>query len=157
MDQKMIMEGLTRALAQGTGDLNDLENLLKRAQADIEVARQEEAKAKAEAEERAKKDKVKRANDVAAMANRVIEGHPSADDVALVLQAYLNDNGINIQVTAESVADSIKDAHEVSAQFDQLMKQMNNLLFNTKPKSEPVKMSPEDAIDKFLRDMGIRQ
>ena len=157
MDQKMIMEGLTRALAQGTGDLNDLENLLKRAQADIEVARQEEAKAKAEAEERAKKDKVKRANDVAAMANRVIEGHPSADDVALVLQAYLNDNGINIQVTAESVADSIKDAHEVSAQFGQLMKQMNNLLFNTKPKSEPVKTNPEDAIDKFLRDMGIRQ
>ena len=143
MDQKMIMEGLTRALAQGTGDLNDLENLLKRAQADIEVARQEEAKAKAEAEERAKKDKVKRANDVAAMANRVIEGHPSADDVALVLQAYLND--------------SIKDAHEVSAQFGQLMKQMNNLLFNTKPKSEPVKTNPEDAIDKFLRDMGIRQ
>lgn len=40
MDQKAIMEGLTRALSQGTGDLDDLENLLKRAQADIEVARQ---------------------------------------------------------------------------------------------------------------------
>ena len=156
MDQKAIMEGLTRALSQGTGDLNDLENLLKRAQADIEVARQEEAKAKAEAEERAKKDKVKRANDVAAMANRVLESHPTADDVALVLQAYLNDNGINVQITAEAVANGIKDAHEVSAQFDELMKQMDNL-FNTKAKSETKKTSPEDAIDKFLHDMGIRQ
>lgn len=156
MDQKAIMEGLTRALSQGTGDLNDLENLLKRAQADIEIVRQEEAKAKAEAEERAKKDKAKRANDVAAMANRVLEGHPTADDVALVLQAYLNDNGINVQVTAEAVANGIKDAHEVSAQFNELMKQMDNL-FNTKPKSETKKTSTEDAIDKFLRDMGIRQ
>ena len=156
MDQKAIMEGLTRALSQGTGDLNDLENLLKRAQADIEIVRQEEAKAKAEAEERAKKDRAKRANDVAAMANHVLEGHPTADDVALVLQAYLNDNGINVQVTAEAVANGIKDAHEVSAQFNELMKQMDNL-FNTKPKSETKKTSTEDAIDKFLRDMGIRQ
>lgn len=153
MDQKAIMEGLTRALSQGTGDLDDLENLLKRAQADIEVARQEEAKAKAEAEKRAK---IKRANDITAMANHVLEGHPTADDVALVLQAYLNDNGINIQVSAEVVADSVKSANEVSMRFDTLMKQMNNL-FNTKAKSEPEKMSPEDAIDKFLRDMGIRQ
>ena len=156
MDQKAIMEGLTRALSQGTGDLDDLENLLKRAQADIEVVRQEEAKAKAEAEERAKKDKAKRANDIAAMANRVLEGHPTSDDVALVLQAYLNDNGINIQVSAEAVADSVKSANEVSMRFSTLMKQMDNL-FNTKTKSEPKKTSPEDAIDKFLRDMGIRQ
>ena len=153
MDQKAIIEGLTRALSQGTGDLDDLENLLKRAQADIEVARQEEAKAKAEAEERAK---IKRANDIAAMANHVLEGHPTADDVALVLQAYLNDNGINIQVNAEAVADSVKSANEVSMRFSTLMKQMDNL-FNTKAKSETEKMSPEDAIDKFLRDMGIRQ
>ena len=155
MDQKAIMEGLTRALSQGTGDLDDLENLLKRAQADIEVARQEEARAKAEAEERAKKDKAKRANDIAAMANHVLEGHPTSDDVALVLQAYLNDNGINIQVSAEAVADSVKSANEVSMRFSTLMKQMDNLFNNkTKTKSET---SPEDAIDKFLRDMGIRQ
>ena len=118
MDQNTILTALQKALAGGSGTLDDLDALLDRAKADI-VKAKEEAAAKAEADRKAKElDKAKRAQRIADLANRLLEDKLTDDDVAMVFESYLKSNGMDVKVTAESVREGVKN----SAELDQAMK-----------------------------------
>lgn len=164
MDQKTIMEGLSRALAQGSGDLNDLENLLKRVQQDIEKAKaeaaEEEAKRKAlaEAEEARKRAEAKRGQKIAQFANRLLDNKPTADDVAFVLETYLKSQGINIHVTGDAVEAGIKASNAIDDSINDFIKWFGDFFEpNDNSKDKPAAdATPDEKIDRFLRNMGLR-
>lgn len=156
MDQNTILTALQKALAGGSGTLDDLDALLDRAKADI-VKAKEEAAAKAEADRKAKElDKAKRAQRIADLANRLLEDKLTDDDVAMVFESYLKSNGMDVKVTAESVREGVKN----SAELDQAMKELTEAfeelfeLKNTK-KSAKKPVDPDDAIGDFLKRMGL--
>lgn len=158
MDQKTIMEGLSRALAQGSGDLNDLENLLKRVQQDIEKAKAEEEEAKrkaaAEAEEARKRAEAKRGQEIAQLANRLLDNKPTAGDVAFVLEAYLKNHGINIHVTSDAVE---AGANTLDTSINNLVGWFNDFLDSNNSKDKVMaEATPDERIDRFLRNMGLR-
>lgn len=152
MDQNTILTALQKALAGGSGTLDDLDALLDRAKADI-VKAKEEAAAKAEADRKAKElDKAKRAQRIADLANRLLEDKLTDDDVAMVFESYLKSNGMDVKVTAESVREGVKN----SAELDQAMKELTEAfeeLFELKNAKKPV--DPDDAIGDFLKRMGL--
>lgn len=156
MDQNTILTALQKALAGGSGTLDDLDALLDRAKADI-VKAKEEAAAKAEADRKAKElDKAKRAQRIADLANRLLEDKLTDDDVAMVFESYLNSNGMDVKVTAESVREGVKN----SAELDQAMKELTEAfeeLFELKNAKKPAKkvVDPDDAIGDFLKRMGL--
>lgn len=156
MDQNTILTALQKALAGGSGTLDDLDALLDRAKADI-VKAKEEAAAKAEADRKAKElDKAKRAQRIADLANRLLEDKLTDDDVAMVFESYLKSNGMDVKVTAESVREGVKN----SAELDQAMKELTEAfeeLFELKNAKKPAKKSvdPDDAIGDFLKRMGL--
>ena len=156
MDQNTILTALQKALAGGSGTLDDLDALLDRAKADI-VKAKEEAAAKAEADRKAKEmDKAKRAQRIADLANRLLEDKLTDDDVAMVFESYLKSNGMDVKVTAESVREGVKN----SAELDQAMKELTDAfeeLFNLKNAKKVTKkpVDPDDAIGNFLKRMGL--
>ena len=87
MDQKTIIDALQKSLDKGSGTLDDLDNLLKRAQQDI---------AKAKEEEKAKQEKEKKAQGlkIAEMANRILEDKTTDDDCAYVINSWMRAKGI---------------------------------------------------------------
>lgn len=160
MDQKTIMEGLSRALAQGSGDLNDLENLLKRVQQDIEKAKaeaaEEEAKRKAlaEAEEARKRAEAKQGQKIAQFANRLLDNKPTADDVAFVFETYLKSQGINLRVTGDAIEAGV---NALDTSINSLVKWFNDFLDLEDDKDKAAAdATPDEKIDRFLRNMGLR-
>lgn len=166
MDQNTILTGLKHALDKGSGSLDDLNELLKRAQADIEQAKKEQAEAERKAKEA---ETLKRGQIIAEMATRVLEGAPTAEDVAMVLGAYLKHEGIDTEVTAESVVESVKNSRELSNSLEELGDAIVELFEtfagainskeNKNAEKKPVKSHKEDAdaaLDSFLHDLGLR-
>ena len=161
MDQKTIMEGLSRALAQGSGDLNDLENLLKRVQQDIEKAKAEEEEAKrkaaAEAEEARKRAEAKRGEKIAQFANRLLGGKPTSDDVAFVLETYLKSQGVNIHVTGDAVEAGVKASNALDSSINNFVKWFGDFFDYDNSKDKVMAdATPDEKIDRFLRNMGLR-
>jgi len=166
MDQNTILTGLKHALDKGSGSLDDLNELLKRAQADVEQAKKEQAEAERKAKEA---ETLKRGQVIAEMATRVLDGEPTAEDVAMVLGTYLKHEGIDVEVTAESVIESGKNSKELDAHLEELGDAIAEL-FNTfagvvrdnsnKPCEKKVTKSYKEdadaALDSFLRDLGLR-
>lgn len=166
MDQNTILTGLKHALDKGSGSLDDLNELLKRAQADVEQAKKEQAEAERKAKEA---ETLKRGQVIAEMATRVLDGEPTAEDVAMVLGTYLKHEGIDVEVTAESVIESVKNSKELDAHLEELGDAIAEL-FNTfagvvrdnsnKPCEKKVTKSYKEdadaALDSFLRDLGLR-
>lgn len=154
MDQNTILTALQKALAGGSGTLDDLDALLDRAKADI-VKAKEEAAAKAEADRKAKElDKAKRAQRIADLANRLLEDKLTDDDVAMVFESYLKSNGMDVKVTAEAVREGVKNSNEMDQAMKELADAFEELLNMKKPaKRKPV--DPDDAIGDFLKRMGL--
>lgn len=166
MDQNTILTGLKHALDKGSGSLDDLNELLKRAQADIEQAKKEQAEAERKAKEA---ETLKRGQIIAEMATRVLEGAPTAEDVAMVLGTYLKHEGIDAEITAESVVESVKNSRELSNSLEELGDAIVELFEtfagavkskeNENVKKTPAKSYKEDAdaaLDSFLHDLGLR-
>lgn len=162
MDQKTILSALQNALEHGTGSLDDLSNLLARAQADIEKVKKEQEEAERVARENAEKAKLARGQQIAELATRLLEGKPSDEDVALVMQTYLNSKGIDAEITAQSIAESVQAQQELDKNINELfggLKELFEALENHKePERKPaVKPKTEDdTIDSFLRGLGLR-
>lgn len=170
MDQKTIIEALQKALADGSGTLDDLDNLLKRAQTDVAKAKDEEkaAKAKAEAEKRQAGQRI------AELANRLLEGKPTDDDCALVVNAWMKSRGINGNLTGKDLdeiftksnAASEKMTADLDKALDDLAKSVKEWcdtlgikadVRTSKPAAKPQKKEdPNDVIDDFLRTFGLR-
>ena len=166
MDQNTILTGLKHALEKGNGSLDDLNELLKRAQADVEQVKKEQAEAARKAKEA---ETLKRGQVIAEMATRVLEGAPTAEDVAMVLGTYLKHEGLDVEITAESVIESVKNSKELDTHLEELGDAIAEL-FNTfagairdnsnKPcEKKCMKNHKEDAdaaLDSFLHDLGLR-
>jgi hypothetical protein len=169
MDQKTIIEALQKALADGSGTLDDLDNLLKRAQTDIAKVKDEEkaAKAKAEAEKRQAGQRI------AELANRLLEGKPTDDDCALVVNAWMKSRGIDGTLTGKDLDEiftkSDAASKKMTADLDKALEDLTNsvkewcgtlgLDINVKqpkPAAKPKKEDPNDVIDDFLRTFGLR-
>lgn len=169
MDQKTIIEALQKALADGSGTLDDLDNLLKRAQTDIAKAKDEEkaAKTKAEAEKRQTGQRI------AELANRLLEGQPTDDDCALVVNTWMQSRGIDGKLTGKDLDEIFTKSDAASKKMTaDLDKALDDLAKNIKewcdaldikvdvrtPKSaaKPKKEDPNDVIDDFLKTFGLR-
>lgn len=176
MDQKTIMDALKKALANGSGTLDDLDNLLKRAQADV---------AKAKEEQRAAEEKKKKeyANKITDLANRLLNGKTTDDDCALVINAWLEAKGMSaVPFKGEDLAkiftacaDAPKqpidlDAMLNSSELERALKEFSETMaelgrsLNTKPDKKVEKVEPkkkdeesvDDVINNFLRSFGLR-
>lgn len=114
MDQNKIIEGLQKALANGTGDLDDLDALLVKAREDIEATKKAEAEAKAAAEAKAKKDReeAERGQRIAQMATRMINGELSNADVAMVLNQAFKQADMPEVWTGESVHELLQQCKD---------------------------------------------
>ena len=162
MDQKTILSALQNALEHGTGSLDDLSNLLARAQADIEKVKKEQEEAERVARENAEKAKLARGQQIAELATRLLEGKPSDEDVALVMQTYLNSKGIDAEITAQSIAESVQAQQELDKNINELfggLKELFEALENHKePERKPAAKpkTDDDTIDSFLRGLGLR-
>lgn len=168
MDQKTIVDALQKALAKGSGDLGDLENLLKRAQQDVIKAR-EEARIKEEEEKKA------RGKQIADLANRLLEDEVTDDDCAYVINSWAKKNGLQgkgftgkeLRDIVNSILDARKEGGKVMKELDDMINAFCNTLekwgdsYNMphadvkKPQIDNNK-DPEDVINKFLKSFGIR-
>lgn len=155
MDQKTILDALQKALANGSGSLDDLNQLLDRAKSDIAQAKREEEEAARKAKEAAERAKIKRGEDIAGLATRLLAEQPTAEDVAMMLTAFLKTKGFETGVTAEEVEDCFASSVKLHSELDQLMNAVKDLgdIFNTKPKKE---RESDDILDQFLRQRGLR-
>lgn len=176
MDQKTIMDALKKALANGSGTLDDLDNLLKRAQADVVKAKEEQRAA----EEKKKKEY---ANKITDLANRLLNGKTTDDDCALVFNAWIEAKGLHttpfkgedLARIFAACADAPKqpfdlDAMFKSAELDRALKDFSETLaelgksFNVKPDKKVEKVEPkkkdeesvDDVINNFLHSFGLR-
>ena len=115
MDKNSVKYALEKALSSGEGDLDELIALLERATSDLQAVKQEEEdkkrrkeeafKAKeAEIKRKQEEEKKKRGNEIAAMANNVLNETVTNEDLALVLTAYFHGRGIkNVTVTPDLI------------------------------------------------------
>lgn len=177
MDQNKIIEALQKALANGTGSLDDLDQLLSKARADIEQAKKDEAAA-AEKAKREKGDKV------AELATRILNDNMTAEDMAFVMNTWFVQNGLRDMWTAENINDLMCDCNkktdecvkEAKEAINDLSKFLNDIFgihvdpsdinikiesdlkpkkkaapqLNTKPKTDP-----DDVINDFLKKFGL--
>ena len=105
--QDNIILGLRKALEEGSGNIDDLLNLLDSATKDAktvkeDLARQEE-EAKLEAERKRKEEEEARGLTIAQLATRALHNETTADDVATIFNIYLSQHDKNIKLTGEDI------------------------------------------------------
>lgn len=105
--QDNIILGLRKALEEGSGNIDDLLNLLDSATKDAktvkeELARQEE-EAKLEAERKRKEEEEARGLTIAQLATRALHNETTADDVATIFNIYLGQHDKSIKLTGEDI------------------------------------------------------
>ena len=172
MNQSTIIEALQKALANGSGSLDDLENLLKRAQNDVAKAKDEEKQAK----EKAEAEKKARGLKIADLANRILEGKTTDDDCAYVINSWMKARGIKGELTGKDLNEIFTNcdaaANKVTEDINKAIDDVVNSLADlagyldvdlnknkknaaAKPKAKPAD-KPEDVIDSFLKSFGLR-
>lgn len=170
MDQKTIVDGLLKALANGSGTLDNLDELLDRAKDDIAAAKQEEKKAAAEKEAQAQA----RGKLVADLATRVLHDETTDEDCAYVINSWARKNGLKgdgftgkeLREVAEDIKNARKQTNKVMSEFEEIIEAFCQTLasFGDKydmpryegKKPEKKKDNPEDVIDNFLKSFGLR-
>ena len=168
MDQNTIMDALQRALANGTGSLEDLDNLMDRVKADIAKAKSEEqeaAKQAAIAKAAEEAEYKQRGQYIADLATRLLDKELTDDDMAFVLKTYLGQHGIEAEVTAKDITDSLKASDELNKSLAELgealgelfgvMSAPRKMFCNNKEKDEKKSDNPDDVIARFLRSHGL--
>jgi poly-gamma-glutamate capsule biosynthesis protein CapA/YwtB (metallophosphatase superfamily) len=167
MDQNTIIDALQKALSKGSGSLDDLDSLLSSAKADIAAAKEEEKKQKEAAAK-------KRGEDIAALANRLLEDEITDDDCAYVMNAWLRTHGIkraaftgkdlkDIMTASQNSAVESFINEDLSKLLDECANSIHNWLqdldkeTNKKPAPQPKKdPSADDVINDFLKSFGLR-
>lgn len=183
MDKDTITKALKQALEGGSGNLDDLDKLLDKVKADVAQAKKDEevaaARAKAEQEQKEKEAaRNQRGEAIAALAQRMLDGKLTDDDVAEVIKAYFAQKGEKVEIKGKDIAEGYKAICEFKSSLDNLMmndkhifKRMDkmfddlfNLHFlpepeakkeNTKPKAQPKGDDIDQIINDFLRRNGL--
>ena len=143
-----IIKSLVSALENGKGDLADLDLLMDKAKEDIAAAQ------KAEAEERARKEKetIKRGEEIAEMATRVLEDKATEADVAMVMESYMHSIGLkNAQVSPDEVRNAKEAAEKASSALGTLLDLFTDLGDIKVHKVE--KKSADDVLRDFLKNI----
>lgn len=148
--QKEIVDRLMAALEGGNGGWDDLNELMDRVKRDIAESKQ------AEAEERKRKDAelVKRGEEIAEMATRVLQDKATEADVALVMESYMHNIGCkDAKVTAAEVREAKETAEKAAEAMDGLLSTLGEWAnaLNIGIKKEPKDASNKSA-DDVLRD-----
>lgn len=148
MDLKTIVEALQNTLTNGNGSLDDLDNLLTRVKGDIAKAKEEEAAA---AKRKAEQERQKLAERVT-VANHLLHNQLTDDDVALVLQVYLKQKGIDADVSGKDIAESIVFSQNLTKQLGDFSKALEDLFPVGKHGSKS--HTADDTIQDFLKAHG---
>ena len=145
MTQDTVVNGLRAALSKGTGDIDDLLNLLKHATSDAE-------KIKTELEEAKAQEEAKRGTTIAELATRALHKETSAADVALIFNIYLEQQGSEIRISEQDVEESPKTAETLAnsliSGIDALLKAVEEERAKAKKKD-----TPDDIINRFLKTL----
>lgn len=154
MTQDKIIDGLLKALQNGKGDLDELEELLDRAKTDVAEAKETERKAKEEARN-------KRGQDIAEMATRYLNDQLTAADVANVLNAFFGSRGVKVKFTPNDLEQMAKliDTDAISDELNKAIDDFISLFTGFTDKSKRSKpaadRSADDVIADFLRKAGL--
>ena len=146
MDLKTIVDALQQTLTNGSGSLDDLDALLTHVKSDIAKAKAEE---EAAAKKKAEQERQKMAERVTDVANRLLHGGLTDDDVALVLQAYLKQKGMNVKVDGKDIAESIAFSQKLNKHIDNFTKALSDIFEDNKNEH-----TPDDTIQDFLKAHG---
>jgi len=146
-----IIERLIASLENGKGDLADLDLLMDKAKEDIAAAK------KAEAEERARKDKemIKRGEEIAEMATRVLQDKATEADVAMVMESYMHSIGLkDAKVSPDEVRSAKEAAEKASSALGTLIDLIGDLGDVKDIKVHKVdKKSADDVLRDFLKNI----
>ena len=153
-----IIERLIASLKNGEGDLTDLDALMDKAKADIAAAK------KAEAEERARKEKeaIKRGEEIAEMATRILNDQATEADVAMVMESYMHNLGMkNAKVSPNEVREAKETAEKAANTMSDLLNAFGGLTkvfdldFNKEPRTVAKKPSrnADDVLREFLKSI----
>lgn len=145
MTQDTVINGLRAALSKGTGDIDDLLNLLKHATADAEQIKTELAEVKAQEE-------AKRGAAIAELATRALHKETSAADVALIFNIYLEQQGSEIRLSEKDIEEGPKAAETLANSLISGIDALLNAIKDAEPK-EKKKDTPDDVITRFLKTL----
>ncbi len=146
-----IIELLIASLKNGEGDLADLDLLMDKAKEDIAAAK------KAEAEEcaRKEKEKIKRGEEIAEMATRVLNDKATEADVAMVMESYMHSIGLkDAKVSPDEVRSAKEAAEKASSALGTLIDFIGDLSDIKDVKIHKVeKKSADDVLRDFLKNI----
>lgn len=170
MDQNQILSGLMSALQHGTGGLDDLDQLLDRVKQDIARAKDEQERA-AQAAREAQEKEAAYAHRITDMANRMLSAEVTAEDVALVLNAYLAQHNLDKTVEAADIDELVEGYIDLNRHMNSILNEFKSF-FSDLNKGETVKISvdakprvekrqtecndADRALDSFLKSLGLR-
>lgn len=141
--QNDIVKNLITALQNGKGNLDDLDVLMDSVKQDIIDAKEAEAKA---AKEKTDADLMKRGEEIAAMATRVLEEKTTAADLAMVFQSFMHANGHkDVVISAEEIEESMNAAEEMTKHISSFVDALGDL-FGFLPDREPAKQVHEKVV-----------
>lgn len=146
-----IITSLLAALRDGNGDFDELNELLDHVKADIADAKkeqEEQEKAKREAERQAY---LKRGEQIAEIATRVLENKTTEEDLAVVFESYLKAQGIEGKVTAQDITEAMTSANEIAEALGGFFQGLEEL-FGPKQPQKPMKAPQKASADEILRD-----
>lgn len=149
MDLNTIVDALQKTLANGNGSLDDLDSLMDRVKNDIAKAKEEEAAA---AKRKAEQERQKFAERVTDVANHLLHDQLTDDDVALVLQVYFKQKGIDAEVSGKDIAESIVFGQNLNKHISDFTKALDSLFNDKEPKDKA--HSADDTIQDFLKAHG---
>ena len=178
MTQDKIIEGLQKALAGGSGSLDDLDNLMNRVKQDIATAKREQEEAEKKAKADAEARKTARGTEIAHIATRLLNEELTDADMALVMNVFFKQHGLQTTWTEKNIHELMVDCgqkiDELNAKTKQAVNELADLfesLFGVKIDTDEVKTKkegnttavkkpkeskdPDDVIRKFLSDFGL--
>jgi cellobiose-specific phosphotransferase system component IIA len=184
MTQDKIIEGLQKALAGGSGSLDDLDNLMNRVKQDIATAKKEQEEAEKKAKADAEARKAARGTEIAHIATRLLNEELTDADMALVMNVFFKQHGLQTTWTEKNIHELMVDCgqkvDELNVKAKQAVNELADLfesLFGVKIDTDKVKTEtkkegntttvkaeykqpkeskdPDDVIRKFLSDFGL--
>ena len=184
MTQDKIIEGLQKALAGGSGSLDDLDNLMNRVKQDIATAKREQEEAEKKAKEEAEARKTARGTEIAHIATRLLNEELTDADMALVMNVFFKQHGLQTTWTEKNIHELMIDCgekiDELSAKTKQAVNELADLFedlfgikidtskvkteakkegnkaeYKTENKKPAASKDPDDVIRKFLKDFGL--